>query len=59
MWKPGIGTAMEMVYAHTSLKPILVLKRNEIISPWVNHHATDIIDIDNKEAIKKWIKNYM
>jgi len=53
--KPSVGTSMEIFYAWTLGKPIVVVARNDVrISPWLRYHSTTIIDSFNDAY--EWIK---
>jgi nucleoside 2-deoxyribosyltransferase len=42
--KPSVGTAMEVFYAWTLGKPVLVwCAENAVISPWLRYHSTSIV----------------
>jgi len=46
MWKPGIGTAMELVYAKLKNIPVLsVVPLGVDVSPWLRYHSTWICEI--------------
>lgn len=43
--KPSVGTSMEVFYAWTLGKPIIVVaKRGTRISPWLQYHSTCIVE---------------
>lgn len=51
--KPSVGTSMEVFYAWTLGKPIIVVaKEGTRISPWLRYHSTCIVH-SFKEAEKK------
>lgn len=56
---PSDGTAMEVFYAHSLGKPIVILNKSQVgvISPWMTYHATVIFDWPS-DAIK-WIGNHI
>ena len=64
LWKPSIGTPMEIMYAYMynqcyrmgskKIKIISVLEKNKFISPWIEHHS-DIVLSDFHLAFD-WIQ---
>lgn len=43
--RPSTGTAMEIVYAFTSGKPVVVVAQDlATVSPWIIYHATKVTD---------------
>jgi len=61
-WKPGSGTAMEIMYAYmlnmdqrrnNKINIVVVGEKNKYLSPWINHHATVVVS-DFHEAFQ-WI----
>jgi len=53
--KPSVGTSMEVLYAWTKGKPVLVVCRPETtISPWLRYHSTKIVH--SFEAAFQWIE---
>jgi nucleoside 2-deoxyribosyltransferase len=42
--QPSVGTAMEILYAWTIGKPVVVINEsNKPLSPWLRYHATAIV----------------
>lgn len=42
--KPSVGTSMEVFFAWTKGKPVVVVCRPEtVISPWLRYHSTKIV----------------
>jgi nucleoside 2-deoxyribosyltransferase len=42
--KPSVGTAMEVFYAWTIGKPVIVwCDESAVISPWLRYHSTSIV----------------
>ena len=55
--KPSVGTSMEVFYAWTIGKPVVVwCAHDAVISPWMRYHATAFVH-SAEEAAKKlrWI----
>ena len=51
--KPSVGTSMEVLYAWTIGKPIVVVRAiGTKLSPWLIYHSTTIVD-SFSEAIEK------
>ncbi len=53
--KPSVGTSMEVFYAWTLGKPIIVMTEPYVslsISPWLRYHSTAIV-VGLTDAIKK------
>lgn len=53
--KPSVGTSMEMFYAHSLGKPILLIDKRELnpaskLSPWLVYHSTGIVTTINDAA---------
>ena len=56
--KPSVGTAMEIFYAHSKgKKVIIVVPPGGPVSPWLAYHATHIVD-NFAEAFSKIDKNW-
>lgn len=54
--KPSVGTSMEIFYAHTLNKPIvIVVPENTTPSPWLIYHSTKIFT-SLKEAVD-WVND--
>ena len=51
--KPSVGTAMEVFYAWTIGKPVIVwCARSAVVSPWMRYHSTTFVySLD--EAVEK------
>ncbi len=44
--RPSVGTSMEIIYAHSLRKPIVVIMAEHHIdtcSPWIWHHASELV----------------
>jgi len=58
--KPSVGTSMEVFYAWTLGKPIIVLTpRKTKISPWLRYHSTKIVEYyagELREAINEAVE---
>ena len=55
--KPSVGTSMEVYYAWTLGKPIIVWCRPDaVISPWLRYHSTRIVHSlpDVVKIIESW-----
>lgn len=55
--KPSVGASMEILYAWTIEKPVIVINEsNKPLSPWMRYHATAIVR--SKELalakVKEW-----
>jgi nucleoside 2-deoxyribosyltransferase len=56
--QPSVGTSMEVFYAWTIGKPVLVINEsNKPISPWLRYHATAIVRTKELalEKVKEWM----
>ena len=53
--KPSVGTSMEVFYAHSIGKPVVVICNTDSISPWMKYHTTIFVSTveDAIEACKK------
>lgn len=52
--KPSVGTSMEVFYAWTLGKPVIVVcQENTNISPWLKYHSTKIVH--SFEDAREWI----
>ena len=56
--KPSVGTSMEVFYAWTLGKPVIIINEsNSSLSPWLIYHSTTIVT--SKEAcedkIREWV----
>lgn len=56
-WKPSFGTAMEILYAHSFSKPVVVVVPSLThVSPWLSYHATVVDSLDAAIAtVQTWI----
>ena len=55
--QPSVGTAMEILYAWTIGKPVVVINEsNKPISPWLRYHATAIVKTKELalSKLKEW-----
>ena len=53
--KPSVGTSMEVFYAWTLGKPVVVVcRRGENLSPWLKYHSTKIVH--SFESALEWIR---
>jgi nucleoside 2-deoxyribosyltransferase len=56
--KPSVGSSMEMFYADSLGKPIVLINasRNDDLSPWLSYHATVIVDCVEEayQALRNW-----
>ncbi len=53
--KPSVGTSMEVFYAWTIGRPVIVVCRTDaVVSPWLRYHSTKLVHSFN-EAFK-WIE---
>lgn len=51
--QPSVGTSMEIFYAWTIGKPVVVINEStKPISPWLRYHATAIVS-SKEEALEK------
>jgi hypothetical protein len=48
--QPSIGTSMEIMYAWMTSKPIVIVTKEQKVSPWLTYHATLIVG-SFKEAV--------
>lgn len=56
--KPSVGTSMEVFFAWTKGKPVIVVCRREaVISPWLRYHSTKIVH--SFEDAFNWIENVL
>lgn len=56
--KPSVGTSMEILFAYSFNKPILLInKSDKPLSPWLIYHASHIVN-SLEEAIKWLIKTF-
>lgn len=55
MWKPGVGSSMELVYARYNNKPIIVVIPDfKYVSPWVRYYSDFLVeDFDQAYKIVK------
>lgn len=55
MWKPGVGSSMELVYARYNKKPIIVVIPDfKYVSPWVRYYSDFLVeDFDHAYKIIK------
>lgn len=54
--KPSVGTSMEMFYAWTLGKPIVMLTpEGTRISPWLRYHTTKIMEVPKGSSLKETI----
>lgn len=55
MWKPGVGSSMEMVYARTQQIPIIVVVPDfKYVSPWIRYYSDFLVeDFDHAYKIIK------
>jgi nucleoside 2-deoxyribosyltransferase len=56
--QPSVGTSMEIFYAWTIGKPVIVINEsNKPISPWLRYHATAIVRTKELalEKVKEWL----
>lgn len=52
-WQPSVGTAMEVFYAWTLGKPVILwCADNAVLSPWLRYHSTAIVH-SMEEAVSK------
>jgi len=66
-WKPGSGTAMEIMYAYmfnqcyrmdsNQIKIISVIEKDKYLSPWIRHHSHVVVD--DFHGAFQWIENNM
>jgi nucleoside 2-deoxyribosyltransferase len=55
--QPSVGTAMEILYAWTIGKPVVVINEsNKPVSPWLRYHATAIVE--TKESALNKLKDW-
>lgn len=55
--QPSVGTSMEIFYAWTIGKPVILINEsNKPLSPWMRYHATAIVRTKELalEKIKEW-----
>lgn len=56
--KPSVGTSMEILFAWTLGKPVVVINEtNKPVSPWMRYHATCIVRTKELALakIKEWL----
>lgn len=56
--KPSVGTSMEVFYAWSLGKPVIVINESEgPVSPWLIYHSTTIVETkeDCVLKIKEWV----
>jgi len=56
--KPSVGTSMELYYAWSIGKPVIVINESgEQVSPWLIYHSTAIVASKEEccEKIEEWI----
>ena len=54
--KPSVGTSMEVFYAHSIGKPVVVWCRGgEVLSPWMVYHSTSIVH-SLEEAVETCVR---
>lgn len=42
-WKVSVGTSIEIFFAHQNHKIVVVVGKEEKLSPWIIYHATKIL----------------
>lgn len=55
--KPSVGTSMEVYYAWSIGKPVIVINESgEQVSPWLIYHSTTIVESKEEccDKIKEW-----
>lgn len=56
--KPSVGTSMEVFFAWTKGKPVIVVcRRGTVISPWLRYHSTKIVH--SFDEAFNWIENVL
>ena len=57
--QPSVGTSMEVFFAWTIGKPVIVINEsNKSVSPWLTYHSTALVRTKEMalEKIKDWFK---